>query len=98
MWLPSSVAPRDHRLAMGPHLAPGMWCHEVSLQVTSRRWQSSTAKPASPHRPAWPSAGGPRYATAFCGWMSRGACQGEDPELFFPIAAEGPALYQLNGV
>jgi WhiB family redox-sensing transcriptional regulator len=37
---------------------------------------------------------GPRYAA--CGWMSRGACQGEDPELFFPIAAEGPALHQLS--
>jgi WhiB family transcriptional regulator, redox-sensing transcriptional regulator len=29
-------------------------------------------------------------------WMSRGACQGEDPELFFPIAVEGPALYQVG--
>jgi WhiB family redox-sensing transcriptional regulator len=29
------------------------------------------------------------------GWLPRGACQGEDPELFFPIAATGPALAQL---
>jgi WhiB family redox-sensing transcriptional regulator len=29
------------------------------------------------------------------GWMPRGACQGEDPELFFPIAAAGPALAQV---
>jgi WhiB family transcriptional regulator, redox-sensing transcriptional regulator len=29
------------------------------------------------------------------GWMPRGACQGEDPELFFPIAATGPALAQV---
>jgi WhiB family redox-sensing transcriptional regulator len=29
------------------------------------------------------------------GWMPRGACQGEDPELFFPIAATGPALAQI---
>jgi WhiB family transcriptional regulator, redox-sensing transcriptional regulator len=28
------------------------------------------------------------------GWMPQGACQGEDPELFFPIAATGPALAQ----
>ena len=28
-------------------------------------------------------------------WMSRGACQGADPELFFPIAANGPALEQI---
>jgi WhiB family redox-sensing transcriptional regulator len=29
------------------------------------------------------------------GWMPRGACQGEDPDLFFPIAAAGPALGQV---
>jgi WhiB family redox-sensing transcriptional regulator len=29
-------------------------------------------------------------------WMSQGACQREDPELFFPIAATGPALQQVN--
>lgn len=28
-------------------------------------------------------------------WMPRGACQGEDPELFFPVAALGPALAQV---
>jgi WhiB family transcriptional regulator, redox-sensing transcriptional regulator len=39
---------------------------------------------------------GSRYAAASCGWMSRGACQGEDPELFFPIAVEGPALHQAS--
>jgi WhiB family transcriptional regulator, redox-sensing transcriptional regulator len=29
-------------------------------------------------------------------WMSLGACYGEDPELFFPVAAAGPALRQIN--
>ena len=29
------------------------------------------------------------------GWMPRGACQGQDPELFFPVAATGPALAQI---
>lgn len=30
------------------------------------------------------------------GWMSRGACQRADPELFFPVAATGPALQQAE--
>lgn len=34
--------------------------------------------------------------TASLGWMARGACQGEDPELFFPIAVQGPALHQVS--
>jgi WhiB family transcriptional regulator, redox-sensing transcriptional regulator len=29
-------------------------------------------------------------------WMSRGACQGEDPELFFPVASTGPFRDQIN--
>jgi WhiB family transcriptional regulator, redox-sensing transcriptional regulator len=29
-------------------------------------------------------------------WVSLGACYGEDPELFFPVAAAGPALRQVN--
>lgn len=29
-------------------------------------------------------------------WMTRGACQRADPELFFPIAATGPALHQVE--
>jgi WhiB family transcriptional regulator, redox-sensing transcriptional regulator len=29
-------------------------------------------------------------------WMSRGACQREDPELFFPIAEKGAALHQVK--
>jgi WhiB family redox-sensing transcriptional regulator len=30
------------------------------------------------------------------GWMSYGACRSEDPELFFPISASGPALLQVS--
>jgi WhiB family transcriptional regulator, redox-sensing transcriptional regulator len=30
------------------------------------------------------------------GWMSRGACHDQDPELFFPIADTGPALQQIS--
>jgi WhiB family redox-sensing transcriptional regulator len=30
------------------------------------------------------------------GWMSRGACQGEDPELFFPFTANGAAVHQIT--
>jgi WhiB family transcriptional regulator, redox-sensing transcriptional regulator len=29
------------------------------------------------------------------GWMSHGACRDTDPELFFPVAATGPALDQI---
>jgi len=29
-------------------------------------------------------------------WMPRSACQGEDPEIFFPMAATGPALGQIS--
>jgi WhiB family redox-sensing transcriptional regulator len=35
-------------------------------------------------------------ATGPFGWMSRGACQSEDPELFFPVAAAGAALHQIS--
>ena len=30
------------------------------------------------------------------GWMARGACLHEDPELFFPIAASSAGLPQIN--
>jgi WhiB family redox-sensing transcriptional regulator len=35
-------------------------------------------------------------ATGPFGWMSRGACQSEDPELFFPVTTRGAALGQVN--
>jgi WhiB family transcriptional regulator, redox-sensing transcriptional regulator len=37
-----------------------------------------------------------RYVAAAITWMPHGACQNEDPELFFPIAANGPALSQIS--
>ncbi len=40
--------------------------------------------------------GGARHLAAALSWMSLGACQGEDPELFFPIATQGPALPQIS--
>ncbi len=35
------------------------------------------------------------FAVGSPGWMPRGACRGEDPELFFPVTAAGPALAQV---
>jgi WhiB family redox-sensing transcriptional regulator len=29
-------------------------------------------------------------------WMTSGACQGTDPELFFPISVSGPSVPQIN--
>jgi WhiB family redox-sensing transcriptional regulator len=36
------------------------------------------------------------YAAASAGWMQFGACQEEDPELFFPIGPDGPAAFQVD--
>jgi WhiB family transcriptional regulator, redox-sensing transcriptional regulator len=35
-------------------------------------------------------------ATGSAGWMSRGACQREDPELFFPIASNGAVAHLVG--
>jgi WhiB family transcriptional regulator, redox-sensing transcriptional regulator len=31
----------------------------------------------------------------FGSWLDRGACQSEDPELFFPVTGSGPGLGQI---
>ena len=36
-----------------------------------------------------------RSATPPDNWQDRGACRGEDPELFFPLGTTGPALAQI---
>lgn len=35
-------------------------------------------------------------AGSLAGWWSLAACQSADPDLFFPIAASGPALGQVQ--
>jgi anti-sigma B factor antagonist len=47
-----------------------------------------TERLATGMTPSKPSAGASASSVS---WMSRGACQGEDPELFFPISARGSA-------
>jgi len=47
---------------------------------------------ALPKRLVMPSS---EFADGSPGWMPRGACRGEDPELFFPVTAAGPALAQV---
>ena len=45
---------------------------------------------------ALPGSDGAHRSAGSLSWMSRGACQAEDPELFFPIAAQGPAVSQVS--
>jgi WhiB family transcriptional regulator, redox-sensing transcriptional regulator len=59
------------------------------------------SSPSDPDRPdrsdAMPAGSGTAHAdVAFRGWMSRGACLGADPELFFPAADKGPARHQIS--
>jgi WhiB family transcriptional regulator, redox-sensing transcriptional regulator len=63
--------------------------------VTGMSEPSHAGRDRTVTMPAGPR-GTARPSVAFCGWMSRGACLGEDPELFFPIAAKGPALHQIS--
>lgn len=45
--------------------------------------------------PATADGSAPHIAAALT-WMALGACRGEDPELFFPIAAQGSTLSQIS--
>ncbi|HUC27169.1 MAG TPA: WhiB family transcriptional regulator [Streptosporangiaceae bacterium] len=38
----------------------------------------------------------PQPTRASAAWMPRSACQGEDPEIFFPVAATVAALRQIS--
>jgi WhiB family transcriptional regulator, redox-sensing transcriptional regulator len=33
--------------------------------------------------------------SGFVSWLDQGACQSEDPELFFPVTATGPGVMQI---
>ena len=37
-----------------------------------------------------------KAGAGFSRWISQGACRNEDPEIFFPVAAQGPALAQAS--
>ena len=68
----------------------------VSPRVSpAGRLVSEGTRPARAGLPEACRAAG-RWPHGSLGWMSRGACQREDPELFFPIAATGPALQQIS--
>ncbi len=41
-------------------------------------------------------AGDENYVAALFTWMPLGACRGQDPELFFPVTVQGPALSQIS--
>jgi WhiB family redox-sensing transcriptional regulator len=68
-----------------------MTVHDLGRQLPGRGPQP-VPRPASHRRLGAGIAA--RYASP--GWMSHGACRGEDPELFFPITAVGPALAQVS--
>jgi WhiB family transcriptional regulator, redox-sensing transcriptional regulator len=63
--------------------------------VTGRSEPSQAGHVGAAGTPAG-SRGAACSSVALCDWMSRGACLGEDPELFFPIAATGSALRQIS--
>jgi len=37
-----------------------------------------------------------KAGAGFSRWISQGACRDEDPEIFFPIAVQGPAVAQAS--
>jgi WhiB family transcriptional regulator, redox-sensing transcriptional regulator len=50
-----------------------------------------TARPSRAGRETMMKAG-----PGFSRWISQEACRDEDPEIFFPISARGPALAQVS--
>ena len=50
-----------------------------------------TARPSRAGQETMTKAG-----AGFSRWISQGACRDEDPEIFFPIAAHGPALARAS--
>jgi WhiB family redox-sensing transcriptional regulator len=63
-------------------------------EVTGRRDQAAAATGAAGSLTAWGDAA--LYAAAPAGWMRFGACQEEDPELFFPIGPPARAAAQAD--
>jgi hypothetical protein len=68
------------------------WLEFQSFCFHEPRSGGAVAARSAPLRPSMLSSDSPR-STA---WMSRCACQGEDPELYFPIASRGPSAIRSS--